>query len=156
MRPVKTQCLAFLMLAVLPVVAIAQVPVVPPAGPVNGIAVPGGEQGSVEAAAVDRVFVESDVSQHHVKTLDEVKNAIKSATSLRPIQKRRLLRRIDRPHVAQRVTDEITTRAMASGLVVIEYDEQANDAVAMVDWDGLIEFIERLIPLIVQLIGLFG
>lgn len=94
-------------------------------------------------------------SAHAQATLDAVRTAIQNS-DLRELQKNRLLRRLDRPWVANRVTDEITSRAMSAGLVAVEYDIVSGQAVTNVDWEGLIGFIERLLPLIVQLIGLFG
>lgn len=139
-----------LLLAILSPIAVGQVVLVPPVTPATPVAA------STELTAVDRVFATDDVSTHAVRTLDEVKKAISESEQLRPLQKNRLLRRLSRPWVAQRVTDEITVRAMAAGYVTVSLDEDGGDATVLVDWEGLAEFIERILPLIIQIIGLFG
>lgn len=93
--------------------------------------------------------------EHHQRTLAAVKKAIQDSDSLSDWKKRRLLRKLDRPWVAVRVTDEITSRAMATGLVSVSVDSTGG-AVTNIDWDGLIKFIEALVPLIIQIVGLFG
>ena len=101
-------------------------------------------------------FANDDVSSHHLKTLEAVKSAISDSEELGRFQKKRLLRRLERPHVAVRVTDAVTSEAMTAGYISLDFDADTQQVETNVDWDGLIEFIERLIPLIVELIGLFG
>lgn len=116
---------------------------------------------SVDSVVTDvSVFADSDVSAHHVRTLEEVKKAIQASDDLRPLQKRRLIRRLNRPHVAERVTDMVTSNAMIAGYIQIAHggldSDDDSDVEVQADWDAIIEFIERLIPLIIKLIGLFG
>jgi len=96
-----------------------------------------------------------DVSTHHERTLALVKRAIESSDRSQ-LQKNRLLRRLDRPWIAVRVTDEITSRAMAMGLVSVSFDAVTGQATTNANWEEIIKFIEALLPLIIQIIGLFG
>jgi len=96
-----------------------------------------------------------DVSSHHERTLALVKRVIDSSDRSQ-LQKNRLLRRLDRPWIAVRVTDEITSRGMAMGLISVSFDAVTGQATTNVDWQELIKFIEALLPLIIQIIGLFG
>ena len=83
-------------------------------------------------------------------TIDQVITAL-DQSDLKPRKKRSLKRRLKRKRVQQTVLDELTSRATAEGYIIV-----GEDATVQVDWDGLISFIERLIPLIIKLIGLFG
>lgn len=97
-----------------------------------------------------------EVSTQHQRTLEMVREAIEKSDRLGPRKKRVLQRRLNRETVAVRVTDAVTANGMAAGLISVSYDVGTQSVETMVDWDGLIGFIERLIPLIIKLIGLFG
>lgn len=91
-------------------------------------------------------------SAHSEMILDEVLAAL-GKSELSDRQKRVYARRLKfRPRIREMILDEVVSQAYAEGLIDIEEGEVE----AQVDWDGLIEFIERILPLILQLIGLFG
>ena len=107
-------------------------------------------------------LLDVDLATHSATTLQHVREAIEKSDRIGPRQKRVLLRRLNRTRVAERVTDAVTAQALDAGYIQIAHggfdddDGDGGDVEVLVDWDALIEFIEKLIPLIVQLIGLFG
>ena len=95
---------------------------------------------------------------HSARTLSMVRQVIEES-DLRPFKKRRMLRRLKRPAVATRVTDYVTAQALDSGIINVDDAEMnADGSVASfaVDWNSLLDFIERLIPIILRLIELFA
>lgn len=98
-----------------------------------------------------KVSTASEGFSHHRRTLDQVRQAV-SESDLDDREKRRILRKLRRPWVAVRVTDLVTSEAFDAGVIGLTDDAQGFG----VDWDSLLEFIERLLPLILQLIDLFG
>ena len=86
-------------------------------------------------------------------TLQHIESVIDSSDDLRKRQKRKLKRKLRRPRVAQAVLDEVTSRAVVAQVISIELGEDL--AKTQVDWDALLEFLETLLPLIVQIIFLF-
>ncbi len=119
-------------------------------------------------AAPDTSQVMLEPTREVVETADrilkQVETAIQDSDRLTDRRKARMLRVLNRrPKVAQRVVDEVTARALDADLITFDYyqtrsddDDEEGKVRARVDWDSIIAFIERLIPLIVQLIGLFG
>jgi hypothetical protein len=106
--------------------------------------------------AVTSPVAVSGIANTNTRTLEMVKSAIRSSSSIGPLQKRLLLTRLNRPNVANRVVDAVTSQAVSAGYISVSYDIVSGDAVTLVDWDELAKFLERIIPLIIQLIGLFG
>ena len=99
---------------------------------------------------------------------EEVKAAILEAidntNAVGRFQKNRIRRILNspvRPIAAKRITDEVSARLLgAEMLVVIEAVSGAGEVVYSIekaaDWNQILAFIERLLPLILQLISLFG
>jgi len=83
------------------------------------------------------------------KLLKRVEQTIKSSDYSNR-KKRRMLRKLKRSRVRELVLDEVIAQAYHSDVITIQEGDPR------IDWDGLIEFLERLLPLIVKLIGLFG
>lgn len=115
----------------------------------------------LETPVIEDTDAPQEMLTHHEQTLAEVRKAIEESEDLGPFRKRVLLRRLNRPSVAVRVTDYVTANALDQGLITVPppvgwAEGQVDDVSMAIDWEGLITFIERIIPLIVQLIGLFG
>ena len=89
-----------------------------------------------------------------VITLQHIESVIDSSDDLRKRQKRKLKRKLRRPRVGQAVLDEVTSRAVVAQVISIELGDDS--ATTQVDWDALLEFLEGLLPLIVQIINLFS
>jgi len=124
--------------------------------PLNGAAIP-----VVTSAATDADAQEATAdAAHSVSTLEMVRQAV-SDSNLRPLKKRRMLRRLRRPAVASVVTDYVTSNAISEGVIdvgppVFNADGSVEVPEMAIDFDALLDFIERLLPLILQLISLFG
>jgi len=93
------------------------------------------------------------------RTVEMVTAAI-DKSDLRPLKKRRLKNALRRPAVAEQVTDWVTSNAIYEGIITINptpvYGADGEPDLIGVDWDSLLAFIEKLIPLILQLIELFS
>lgn len=77
------------------------------------------------------------------------------SNAVTPDQHRRivsLMRNPNRSALRQRVCDEIAVAALNEGLVRLRTD----GSLAAVPWTAIIEFIERILPYILQIIELFG
>lgn len=82
--------------------------------------------------------------------------AVNKSDKLSRIQKNRLERIMTtnwRPRVKKAITDQVMTSLLAEEMLIVSEDGVITP---MFDFDGLIAFLEKLIPLIVSLIGLFG
>lgn len=82
--------------------------------------------------------------------------AVNKSDKLNRIQKNRLERILTtnwRPRVKKAITDQVMNSLLAEEMVIVSED---GTVTPMFDFDGLIAFLEKLIPLIVSLIGLFG
>jgi F420-0:gamma-glutamyl ligase len=94
--------------------------------------------------------VVKDVSTLQQTVLQHIEAAIdKSDRSDR--QKRVAKRRLKRPRVQELVLDEVVARGYVEQYITVSDENEI-----LVDWEGIIAFIERILPLILQLIGLFG
>jgi hypothetical protein len=94
--------------------------------------------------------VVKDVSTLQQTLLQHIEAAIdKSDRSDR--QKRVAKRRLKRPRVQELVLDEVVARGYVEQYITVSDENEI-----LVDWEGIIAFIERILPLILQLIGLFG
>lgn len=99
---------------------------------------------------VQNMEVVKDVSTLQQTVLQHIEAAIdKSDRSDR--QKRVAKRRLKRPRVQELVLDEVVARGYVEQYITVSDENEI-----LVDWEGIIAFIERILPLILQLIGLFG
>ena len=99
---------------------------------------------------VQNMEVVKDVSTLQQTLLQHIEAAIdKSDRSDR--QKRVAKRRLKRPRVQELVLDEVVARGYVEQYITVSDENEI-----LVDWEGIIAFIERILPLILQLIGLFG
>jgi hypothetical protein len=94
------------------------------------------------------------------RLLSEVIAAVEKA-DISARQKRVTLRRLKFfPAYKNSFLDEVLAQGFAQGYITIAVTKNNSElqepVEIMIDWEGLIEFIERIIPLIIQLIGLFG
>jgi len=108
------------------------------------------------------------VGQSPVVTLAASSEVSHAKTTLRMVRKaiadsdlslgQKILARIAlrRKSVQDRVTDFVTSQAIDDGVIVMPAMVDGQMVEAAIDWDALLEFIEKLIPLIMQLIALFG
>ena len=60
------------------------------------------------------------------------------------------------PRMLSRMEDLILTQAQASGAYSLPMDANGDVVAAAVDWDGIAEFITKLMPLILKLIEMFA
>jgi hypothetical protein len=60
------------------------------------------------------------------------------------------------PRMLSRMEDLILTQAQASGAYSLPMDANGEVVSALVDWDGIAEFITKLMPLILKLIEMFA
>ena len=75
--------------------------------------------------------------------------AIEEDASLDDRKRRALKRKLRwRPRLRQEVLDMITSESLSAGVLAFPS--------AQIDWDALLAFIKELIPIIVELIELFG
>ena len=82
--------------------------------------------------------------------------AANKSDKLSRIQKNRLERILTtnwRPRVKKAITDQVMNSLLAEEMLIVSED---GTVTPMFDFDGLIAFLEKLIPLIISLIGLFG
>ena len=87
--------------------------------------------------------------------LDQVYAAI-DGSELSDRQKRVFKRRMQwRPRVRQAVMDEVIAQGFAEEVFIPEISD-SGDVTVQVDWDSIADFLERILPLILQIIGLFG
>jgi hypothetical protein len=116
----------------------------------------------VDAASVPDA---DDGQTNHDRTLAEIRKAIDDDEDIRPFRKRMLHRKLNRPKVALAVTDYVTAAAIDNGVIDMPAPPmwatnpdapQQTFEVARLDLTGLLAFIEAILPLILQLIGLFG
>jgi len=112
-------------------------------------------------AAVDDVGDVAAASNYET-TLAEVRKAIQDDEDIGAFRKRLLLRKLNRPSVALQVTDYVTSGALDAGVIEIPppaawaVSEDGDVIEPAINLDALIAFIERILPLILQLISLFG
>lgn len=106
-------------------------------------------------ASGDTVYASVDASANHDAMLKRVREAIAESDQIGPFRKWIIQRRLKRQHVAVAVTDYVTSEAMAEGYIVMAAGDDG-EVVARVDLDGILAFIERLLPVILQIISLFG
>ena len=92
---------------------------------------------------------------HHNKTLDIVKQEIKNADGYGPFAKRVLIRKLRRNTVAVNVTDKVTSMAMVAGYIQVEINTEG-EVVSQIDWEGLTNFVKEILPLIIEIIKMFG
>ena len=86
------------------------------------------------------------------KLLDSVIKAIEAST-LTDRQKAVAIRKLRfRPRIRQLILDEVIAQGYSEGVIL----PGEGDAVALIDWEEFAKFLERIIPLIIQIIGLFG
>ena len=92
--------------------------------------------------------------------LSDLEKAILTAadksTKLSRFQRNRLNRILTtnlRPNAKKEITDRAMTELMAVNMLVVNNDGTVEP---LFDFDELIAFLEKLIPLIITLIGLFG
>ena len=84
------------------------------------------------------------------KLFEAVVTAIEGS-DLTDRQKRVFVRRLKwRPRIRQAVMDEVIASAYAVELILLQEDG------VLIDWEGIFELIKVLLPIILQLIGLFG
>ena len=108
------------------------------------------------ASDVDIAEATAD-SAHGDRTMELVREAVRDS-DLRPRRKARMLRLLKYPSVQDRVKMFVTGSAIDAGEIDTQIIVMPDGSIAMpaIDWDNLLSFIERLLPLILQLISLFG
>lgn len=80
-------------------------------------------------------------------------------SDLRPLQKLRFRAIINtglRPKVKQEILDTVTSQLIASDAIVIIEDGAVSAAYFTQNWDQIIELILRFLPLLLELLKLFG
>lgn len=94
----------------------------------------------------------------HETVLNLVRNEIRESKDLRAGQKRRMLRRLNRPWVATRITDYVTLKSMEAGAIEVNSLDvfESTGEPFTIDLDQIIEIIEAILPIIIQLLSLFG
>ena len=81
--------------------------------------------------------------------LKHVVEAIQKNPDLKKRKKRRLIRKLGRKRVQLVVLDHVNEKALEDEIITL------GDVEAQIDWDAIADFLERIFPLILQLIGLF-
>lgn len=82
--------------------------------------------------------------------------AVNKSDKLNRFQKNRLERIMTtnwRPNVKKAITDRVTNSLLAEEMLIVSDN---GTVTPMFDFDGLLAFLEKLIPMIISLIGLFG
>ncbi len=103
-------------------------------------------------AAVDTSSWDAMVTPDRVEKLliEAVKNS-----KLRPFQKIRaniVLKTNFAPKLKQQLVLNTTSKLLEEGKI----SNDSGELVALVDWDSILDFITKLLPLLLQLIDLFG
>lgn len=90
------------------------------------------------------------------KLLSMIEQEIAADSSLSEPRRRRMLRRLKRRRVKQAILDHCVSEAIGAGLIEIAIAPTGAGYQPLVNWDELLAFIKELIPIIIELIGLFS
>lgn len=90
---------------------------------------------------------------HQDRVINAVRDAIKKDAKLGPIRKRIALLSLRRPLVQQQIADRITAASLDRGAIVVTGDE---DEPFQADWSEIFEIIKEYLPILLQLLMLFG
>ena len=86
------------------------------------------------------------------RLLKELRQAIDATDQLTGRQKRVAKRKLRRPIPQQQALDFIAAEAMVDGVFYASEEDQFE---VLVDWDSFAAFLERILPLLLQLFGGF-
>jgi len=108
--------------------------------------------GKLVASSSEMATWDTDVSSDRIEKL--LLESVKKS-NLRPFQKMRL-NVILKTNIAPKLKQQLILDTTAKLLEAEKISEQEGEVVALVNWDEILAFIEKLLPLLIQLIGLFG
>ena len=89
---------------------------------------------------------------NRLDAIKAVREAVDRSETLTAREKRRIKASVRwRPRVRAEVAGLVLAEACVEGLV-----DEDGEVAAAIQWDQILSFIERLLPLILQLVSLFG
>ena len=96
-----------------------------------------------------------DDDAHRIRVIETVKKLVGDDTAIRPRRKARLLRNLDRERFSERVYQFAQGSAIDHEVIdtIVLTGEDGRAELREINWAGLKEFLEWLLPLLIKLFG---